>query len=486
MVFQFNVGKQWKRISATLFVGIIFSLFWSQGPLNKSVEMANLVSNESAFLIPVFIQDQAREQQKGFGFVDDDQSREFDYGLLGKEKKTSSYGLIADPNHQAAMISEVGEVMHQRAKLFNPSWQSQLKSALDMFYVELSDSDGKFSGIYIESTGLTEHIKGYAGAITLGLYISSQGDIDAVYYLSSQETSSYLRQIADTAFYQQFSGITLDGESHKIDAVSGATISTQAMAKTITELLNKATESPLLLYLEEDPVGTNINAELTAEWIIHIAFIALCFIYFWQPWLPRTRSRTTAVMFLSILYIGFYLNNSFTYISLLHPFLGVSVSMLVGLYCVLVLLGAVWDNNTYCKFVCPYGNVQRLVARLLPNWRRVFFMPPRWVGRARTLLTFVLVSGVVLGYSEWASYELFPDLFGLEVSSFWFGVALVTILIASIYPMIWCRLLCPTGEVLDWLSDLVSPARVKKNKVSSTSCKQCTGEGCMSNRIKPI
>lgn len=162
--------------------------------------------------------------------------------------------------------------------------------------------------------------------------------------------------------------------------------------------------------------------------------------------------------------------------------MGVTVSMLVAFYCALVLIGAIWDNNTYCKFVCPYGNVQRLITRILPNLRRSFFISSRWVKRARTMLTIVIVIGVILGQSQWASYELFPDLFGLEILTFWFCIALTSILIASIYPMIWCRLLCPTGEVLDWLSDLVSPARIKNNKqtiiASRSNCEQCGGKGC--------
>jgi NosR/NirI family nitrous oxide reductase transcriptional regulator len=340
---------------------------------------------------------------------------------------------------------------------------------------------------YIESTGLTEYIKGYAGPITLGISISAQGKINAVHYIGSQETSSYLRQIEDAGFYQQFEGIKTDINKHEIDAVSGATISTQAMAKTITALLNKAAESPLSLYMEEDTTGLDIDAKLTNEWIVQVCLIFLCFVYFWQPWLARTRTRTATVMLLSALYIGFYLNNSFTYISFLHPFLGVTVSMLVGLYCAFVLLGAIWDNNTYCKFVCPYGNVQRLITRLLPNFRRSFFAPPRWIRRTRTLLTIVLVVGVVIGQSQWASYELFPDLFGLEILSLWFVIALTTILLTSIFPMIWCRLLCPTGEVLDWISDLVSPSRINNKKqtmrTKASSCQQCVGGGCNSNRI---
>lgn len=491
MFTPFNASRQWKKFSMTLLVGVIFFWFWSQGPLNKSSQLLDFESNDSGFLLPIFIGEKTEKQQKQFGLVISEQPERSgvrDYVLVGKIKTNKQYGLIADPHHQASMIAEVGESMRQHATQFHSSATTTLKSALDMFYIEQRNSDGQFSGLYLQTTGLTEHIKGYAGAITLGISITPKGKVDKVHYISSQETSSYLRKIDNSGFYQQFSGINLNGAKSQIDAVSGATISTQAMAKTITELLNKASESPLSLYMAEDTAGTTIDAQLSNEWFIQIGFIALCFFYFWQPWLLRTRRKTTVVMLLSTLYIGFYLNNSFTYISLLHPFLGVTVSMLVGVYCILVLLGAVWDNNTYCKFVCPYGNVQRLITRLLPNWRRSFFISSKWVKRTRTVLTLTILTGVILGQSQWASYELFPDLFGLEVASLWFATALATILLTSIYPMIWCRLLCPTGEVLDWLSELVSPARAN-NKIQSknklVTCKQCTS-GCKNNEVDKI
>ncbi|KAF3982114.1 MAG: FMN-binding protein [Methylococcales symbiont of Hymedesmia sp. n. MRB-2018] len=489
MVTPFNANKQWKQFAVTLLVGIIFFWFWSQGSLNKPAQLINLVENESAFLIPIFIQDNTEIPQKTFGLLSSKKTENTGvspYKLVGQKNMTKSYGLIADPHHQPSMFAEVGEAIHQRAKLFNSSSTAILKSALDMFYIEQRNVEGKLSGLYIESTGLTEHIKGYAGAITLGISISPQGKINKVHYIASQETSSYLRQIENAGFYQQFSRVDLDGNAHQIDAVSGATISTQAMAKTVTELLNKAAESPLSLYMDEDTADTRVDALLTNEWIIQIVVITLIFSYFWQPWVTRSRSKTTAVMLFSALYIGFYLNNSFTYISLLHPFLGVTVSLLVGFYCALVLLGAIWNNNTYCKFVCPYGNVQRLITRMMPNLRQSFFVSSRWVKRVRTVLTLVVAIGVIIGKSQWASYELFPDLFGLEALSFWFYIALATILIASIYPMIWCRLLCPTGEVLDWLSDLVSAARIKNKpqpKKHSISCIKCTASECISNRI---
>ena len=162
-------------------------------------------------------------------------------------------------------------------------------------------------------------------------------------------------------------------------------------------------------------------------------------------------------------YIGFFLNNSFTYITFIHPFLGTTVSSFMGLYALMVLLGAIWGKNTYCKYVCPFGNVQRLLIHLNPiKTSRKFFIPNKWVKRIRAALTVILFSGILLGLRSWSNFELFPDLFGLSVLSVWFIVSVVTVLATLIYPMIWCRLLCPTGAILDGISDLISYKKKKK------------------------
>jgi NosR/NirI family nitrous oxide reductase transcriptional regulator len=131
--------------------------------------------------------------------------------------------------------------------------------------------------------------------------------------------------------------------------------------------------------------------------------------------------------------------------------------MFTGLYAFMVLMGAIWGKNTYCKYVCPFGNIQRLIIFINPlKTSRKFFLSNIWIKRIRTAITLILLAGVLLGMRSWSNYELFPDLFGLSVLSVWFVVAVITVLTTLIYPMIWCRLLCPTGSILDTISNITS------------------------------
>ncbi|HID80981.1 MAG TPA: 4Fe-4S binding protein [Chromatiales bacterium] len=293
--------------------------------------------------------------------------------------------------------------------------------------------------------------------------INADGKIKALHHVSSRETTSYLERIQKSGFYQQFAGLSLSESEQKIDAVSGATLSTVAIARSVTALVDKASDSPLGIYLDEDTHDFSIDAVLSKAWIIHAFALSLFFIFAWQRRVKRSRKLILITAVLSVGYIGFYLNNSFTYVTFMHPFLGVSLSGLVTAYAALVLWSSVWNQNGYCRYVCPYGNFQRLLTRFIPQWRQQPFIPAKYFRKIRLILTLILAGGIILGLRHWSSFELYPDLFGLDVFSAWFWVSFALVLTSMVYPMLWCRLLCPTGAVLDLLTKWTSPKRASKS-----------------------
>jgi NosR/NirI family nitrous oxide reductase transcriptional regulator len=122
-----------------------------------------------------------------------------------------------------------------------------------------------------------------------------------------------------------------------------------------------------------------------------------------------------------------------------------------------VLASAIWDGNSYCRYICPYGNVQRLLVRVMP-WRGRLPVSNRVLELVRWGIAIALVIGIGSGLRDWGSFELFPDLFGVEVlDSPWFWLSLAAVLASGYFPMLWCRVLCPTGAVLDGIAALARP-----------------------------
>ncbi len=284
--------------------------------------------------------------------------------------------------------------------------------------------------------------------------ISQEGNIEQVQHIASKETQSYLTKIANEGFYQEFYNVPLENEV-EIDAVSGATLTSEAIIKTTEALINLyRNDFEDKLVEDRNMASFQLIAINSIWWVLHLFIIALFYIYGFQKKYKKTKRDVKILSIISVLYIGFFLNSSFTYVSLIHPFLETSLSSFVALYALFSLLGAVWSKNIYCQYVCPYGHLQRISLGLTnKQFVSTFFMPHKWVKRIRDFIAVILVTGILLGLRSWGSFEVFPDLFGLDFTSYWFGVSLLLIVINLKYPFIWCRIACPTGAVLDKVSE---------------------------------
>jgi NosR/NirI family nitrous oxide reductase transcriptional regulator len=117
----------------------------------------------------------------------------------------------------------------------------------------------------------------------------------------------------------------------------------------------------------------------------------------------------------------------------------------------MTLLSAIWGKNAYCSYVCPFGAAQMIALKYSPFKSKKLFISNKQAEYIRYGVTLVLFVGFVIGFKQFGNYELFPDLFSTELSSYWFYVALAFVLISLKYPMFWCRAACPTGCVLDSL-----------------------------------
>lgn len=461
--FSLNYSRE---IVATALVAAFFLYFWINGPIMQQIELLNIEHIETKYSKPVIVGTHGvNTKQSVYNTISDEEEHLFGHGLiLDKKQARPTYGLLADVHNNPGLSQEIASNVLAHAKKFsNDSINVQLIPSIDMYFATIKDESGKVKQVYLESTEIIRNIRGYAGDINVGVMLNADGSIADVYHISSKETESYLQKIKTAGYYEQYKKTTLTKGVQQIDATSGATLTTETIAKTVTALIHKGTPEPIDSYAELDSVNTfGINAELNKIWIVHIVVIFLMFLYGFQKKLKKSKKSVLILSALSVVYIGFFLNNSFTYISFIHPFVGTSVSSLVGLYSLMVLLGAIWGKNTYCKYVCPFGNIQRLINHISPIKSKRFFLSNKWIKRVRAALAIILLAGVLLGLRSWSNFEVFPDLFGAQIATLWFVVAVITVLATMVYPMIWCRLLCPTGSVLDGISDLMNYKKKRK------------------------
>jgi electron transport complex protein RnfG len=143
---------------------------------------------------------------------------------------------ITEPQRKTnAKVNEIAaqkEVMPQAAKLeaFN-------KNGFE--YYKAKDDDGKLIGYVFLTKG-----KGYSSIIEIMLGLDSQFKVAGLKIVSQTETPGLGTRIMENSFLQQFIGkagqeIALKKDAGEIDAITGATISSRAVTKTINNAIEK-------------------------------------------------------------------------------------------------------------------------------------------------------------------------------------------------------------------------------------------------------
>lgn len=437
-------SKNIRFILSTIVVGF-FLFFWINGPLLKELQFIDTEAIFSKYSSPKLVGKQ--ERGKSYAIIKSNNKAEnFGNGLIsGKIKEVKTTRLINTNKALTAGTSVYKEQFQKHIDMFGLFEANVLTVKGRPLALFKNDKS-----VYFETGVYSHSVRGYAGVIDLGIHINKYGDIQNIYHLKSNETESYLQKLIDKGYFNQYKNVSINAATD-LDAVTGATITSEAIAKTVTVVVDEAKFNILNNYVDvNDDEAFNITAQLNNWWILHISIIAFFFLYNFQKKFKKTKNSVMIVNILSMLYIGFFLNNSFTYVTFIHPFVGTNISMFVGIYALLTILGSIWGKNLYCKFICPYGNAQKLLLKLSPKkWQTKFFISSKWMKIVRNIVTIILIVGVLMGLRNWNNYELFPDLFGLDFLSTWFIFSLGIVLINIKYPLIWCRMLCPTGAVLD-------------------------------------
>jgi len=449
-----------KKLGLTAIGLMAFAFFWVNGPLQERPPVFEFEEFVTGYTEPV----KAGEEfvPPKFGVTGDKERNPYHHVMTARKEQRPNYAIIGDARTNPGLSAEVAEQVLENAKLHakNPDGVT-LKTALDMYYAEERNTSGRVEQLYFENTGLNKRIKGYAGPIDIGMVVGADGKIRSVTHVFSMETTSYLTDIKKDGFYERFQSIPLDDKTYEVDIVSGASLTTEGIARSVSDLVSIARESPLAIYIDTNPAGFETIPVMPSTWIIDAAMIAVLFIIAFMRLNRRSPQWSLAFGIVTIGYLGFFQNNSFTYATFTQPFLGISWSYILGIYAAFVLLSAIWDSNTYCRYICPYGNVQRLLVRFIP-WHGKLKVSNRILDLIRWAITITLIAGIVSGLPDWGSFELFPDLFGLEImESQWFWLSLAAVLVSAYYPMLWCRMLCPTGAVLDGIA-IVAKSRAAK------------------------
>ncbi len=377
-------------------------------------------------------------------------------GLLSDaEKKSKSSGLLNADSDSTACKKNPSVIKNFLKNFIAEKHTIELKSSNIFPYAEIKDSHGNIVSIYLDGSAFSADTKTFSGQpIHIGILISTEGHLKEVIPLSYLETESFMKRIERAGYYSQYQKLSLFDNDHRIDAVTGATISSKAISNTVSKMINQSNKEILPQYFENTTGEYRIRAELNRMQYVFMGFVFLFFFLFWISEKRMTRKIFFILSLVSIVYIGFTLNSSFSYVIFLQFFLGTPISLLFALFAFFIVIGAVWNRNTYCRRICPYGNIQRLMMKISPFKNSLRLFPPKISKYFRNGLALILTAGIILDFSCLLDYEPYPEFFGLFTSSPWFWISIGLLLLSLLMPRPWCRNLCPTGAVLDFLTKI--------------------------------
>lgn len=291
--------------------------------------------------------------------------------------------------------------------------------------------------------------QGWGGPMDLAIQVDADGQLERLTILRHCETPSFLNRLFRDKFFAQFlekSIASLFRPAVDIDTVSGATVSSKAIARAVQNGAHGIGRNYFGMKIVDLPPQAAYGFQ-------EIAASCLLLVVFFAAWLKMVKIRRVCLA-AGLVVLGFIaaFPLSITHISSL--FLGrlppfdshLMTWILVGGAALLIL---VFGKNLYCSWICPFGALQELLAAISGLQLRVHPAVQRWARLIPGLLTWAALM-VVFIYRNPArgNYEPFGAMFGFEGHGLVWLLLPQVIIVSFFIPRFWCRFFCPAGYLL--------------------------------------
>ncbi len=325
-----------------------------------------------------------------------------------------------------------------------------------LFRVE--DAAGQLIGFAGRTSPTADDWIGFQGPTDTLFVMDAQQRVLGIAVRHSYETPEYLQWVKDDQrFLSRFNGKNLDELAELdlaaagIEGVSGATMTSLAMAETLVRTAQAVRDAK--------------PAAEPPRWAIAARDWGTAAVVCGGLWLAFTGLRgrrvvRVAFQLLVIVSLGF-VNGDMLSQSLLVGWAQNGVAWrfapgLVLLVAVAFLVPLTTHRQVYCHHLCPHGAVQQLIKNAVPRKWRPAGRLARWLSHALSLVPLGLLVWVVIVALcqlpfNLAAIEPF-DAYVWRVAG-WATVAIAIggLAFSLLVPMAYCRFGCPTGAVLNYL-----------------------------------
>ena len=301
--------------------------------------------------------------------------------------------------------------------------------------------------IAFNSYDIRPDIKGYAGPIKVLIAIDSEGIIRGIKIIEHRETRNYVHYMETREYLSQFIGksvrdpIEIDKD---IDAISRATVSVEALTRTVRESSRLMASKLFHMEFQEEKKKGGSIVNLLAYIILFIS--AILFYYLTRLKKSFLRFRDILLV-LTILILGLYLSSPF---SILHIFnlllLRQSSSLLFYLLTGTILLSILIAGRFYCGWLCPFGALSEFIGRIpMRKWSINEDNDMKWRRLKYVLLFLIMIPVLLTGRSDIGMYETYLTLFSFKGDILQWSLVILMLMANLRVRRFWCRYLCPVG-----------------------------------------
>ena len=392
-----------------------------------------------------------------------------------------------------------GIVSSQKSKVKNQQPKFNLNISLEDVnkYYEEADSvsledvnfyyvfnDGNIIGTVMNTSPYSDEIYGYNSVTPLNIYLDSCDKIVDVEMCENRESRGFVNKVINSGFLDSWDGLTIEeAAKHHVDAVSGSTFSSTAMAQSLQTRMSLLSQQKARLY------SWDWNLFIRQVCVLIVTILAT--ICFFMPKPKKFKNSESwglgdlvtlrrISLLLSIAILGFW-TNSLLSLSLFCNWLTNGVSLAIQLPILIIailsiILPLVTKKAFYCQYLCPFGAAQEFAGLIKSKDKSLKAKDKGLKAKDKSLkskdksLKFSLIKADVYKVFSVIRKVILLSLLiifalgvGLDLSvvepfpifnyqSIGFGVAIfaTVILILSIFiKKPWCNYLCPTGTLLE-------------------------------------
>ncbi len=310
---------------------------------------------------------------------------------------------------------------------------------------------------------------GYGGPIHMNMALTREGTISSIEITEHHETIPYISQLGN--FLHQFIGRSRQSPlilGRDIDAISGATITSQAITKAVrkkrSNILNINPE-------QETPDAIDLKHIFIPLCLTLAAIMAFVFRYNPLRW---------AILIGATVYFGIINHTMLSIIQITESVLGHIPSftqntlgwMLLGI----AFISAVLIGRIYCGNLCPFASIQEILFQLKVHHETPSIITPA-IDKNSRIIKYVLlltITGLAfyLNSSAVANIEPFVTLFAGHGGKLAWSLLALMLVLAVFNFRFWCKYLCPVGALTSLVA-VFSFFKIRSTR-ACTSCGTCT------------